>query len=198
MIDRRTAIQWIMAASAALQMPLSPAAFGADAATRGYGKDPDLLRRHTPGDLWPLTFSEQQRRAAKTLCDFILPADAEGPAASTVGVVEFIDEWISAPYPQFAADRPVILDGLAWFDDTAQQRFARRFADLTLPEATTLCDESCQKPQAGFFSRYRQLTAVGYYSTPVGMRDLGYVGNVPLASYDGPPAAVLKRMGLEP
>jgi hypothetical protein len=198
MVDRRTAIQWVVAASAALQMPLSSAAFTAEAATRGYGQDPDLLKRHAPGDLWPLTLSEEQRRAAKTLCDFILPADAEGPAASTVGVVEFIDEWISAPYPQFAADRKMILDGLAWFDDTAQQKFARRFADLASHEAVTLCDESCRQSQSGFFARYRQLTAVGYYTTPVGMRDLGYVGNVALASYDGPPPAVMKQIGMEP
>ena len=74
----------------------------------------------------------------------------------------------------------------------------QRFADLASHEATTLCDESCQKPQSGFFARYRQLTAVGYYTTPVGMRDLGYVGNVALASYDGPPPAVMKQIGMEP
>ena len=28
------------------------------------------------------------------------------------------------------------------------------------------------------------------------MRDLGYVGNVPVPSWDGPPAEVLERLGL--
>lgn len=200
-MDRRTAIQWVMAASAALQLPLTGEALaaspGADS-TAGYGMDPDLMKRYQAGDLWPLTLTDAQHRTARALCDCILPADGSYPAASECGAVEFIDEWISAPYPQFAADRKMILAGLAWFDDTAQQRFARPFADLALHEATTLCDESSQQPQSGFFARYRQLTAVGYYTTPMGMRDLGYVGNVALASYDGPPPAVMKQIGLEP
>ena len=28
------------------------------------------------------------------------------------------------------------------------------------------------------------------------MKDIGYVGNVPLEKFDGPPAAVLKQLGL--
>ena len=42
----------------------------------------------------------------------------------------------------------------------------------------------------------QQLVAAGYYTTPQGMRDIGYVGNVPLAKYDGPPQEVLRKIGV--
>jgi hypothetical protein len=53
-----------------------------------------------------------------------------------------------------------------------------------------------RKKAAQFFKRYRDLTAGGYYTTPEGMKDIGYVGNVPLPSFDGPPPEVLRKLGL--
>jgi hypothetical protein len=47
-----------------------------------------------------------------------------------------------------------------------------------------------------FFIRYRALTAGGFYTTPVGFRDLQYVGNVPMAAFEGPTPEILKRLGL--
>ena len=47
-----------------------------------------------------------------------------------------------------------------------------------------------------FFRRFRNLTATGFYTTPVGMKDLGYVGNLPSATFDGPPADLVAKLGL--
>jgi hypothetical protein len=196
-----------MAAGAALQMPLPGDTLAASAgpgSAAGYGMDPDLMKRYQAGDLWPLTLTDAQRRRARALCDCILPADGSYPAASECGAVEFIDEWISAPYPPFAADREPLLAGLAWMDSEAHRRFAKPFADLAPAQLIAICDDICPGPAARpefarattFFHRFRQLTAAGYYTTPRGMQDLGYVGNVALASYDGPPAAVLKQIGV--
>jgi hypothetical protein len=52
------------------------------------------------------------------------------------------------------------------------------------------------KQGAKFFARFRDLTAGGFYTTPQGMKDIGYTGNTPLATFDGPPAAVLQKLGL--
>jgi hypothetical protein len=204
-IDRRTAFKWVLAAAAALQMPESLAAeMEKVVSATGYGKDPDLLKVYAPGELWPLTLTAAQRSSATVLADAILPADGEWPAASKLGVVEFIDEWISAPYSQMTADRSMIVQGLEWLDADAKRRFRKRFAQLASDQISTVCDELAPGPKqrkdaeeaTGFFARFRQLVAAGYYTTPQGMRDIGYVGNVPLAKYDGPPQEVLRKIGV--
>ena len=110
-LDRRTTLRWMLAAAASA--PLGAAAMlrtsGATpeggarrtgAGALGYGTDPDLVTGYSPGTLWPLTLDGVQRRCATVLCDLIIPADEHGPAASAVGVPDFIDEWVSAPYEQ--------------------------------------------------------------------------------------------------
>jgi len=203
-VDRRTALKWVLAASAALQLPAG-VTFAQDTAKgiNGYGKDPNLLKIHQIGELWPLTLSEQQRATATLLSDLIIPADDESPAASKVGIIDFIDEWISAPYPNNQKDKPVIVEGLAWLDQEAQKRFKNNFSALTEKERVAICDDiSAAKPAAQFeqaakfFARYRALTAGGYYTTPVGMKDLRYVGNVAMTTFDGPPVEVLRKLGL--
>jgi hypothetical protein len=203
-LDRRTAIKWVLAASAALHLPTAIAdELARSVAASGYGKDPNLIDAYSPGKLWPLTLTSEQRATAKALSDVIIPAEGEWPAASSLGVVEFVDEWISAPYPQMLEDRALILEGLAWLDDESQRRFSNKFAALTPAQMAKICDGIYPAPTAKnlermtkFFTQYRQLIAAGYYTTPQGMRDIGYVGNVPLAKFDGPPKEVLKKIGL--
>ena len=53
-------------------------------------------------------------------------------------------------------------------------------------------------PSAGprdFFRRFRYLVVGAYYTTPEGFKDIGYTGNVPLASY--PPVTDEERAILE-
>src|SRR5262249_1933140 len=127
------------------------------------------------------------------------------PSASSVGVVDFIDEWVSAPYPHQQEDRPIVIEGLAWMDDEARRRFTKAFADLDTTQQSAICDDIAYEPQAQppfakpavFFARYRDLTARGFYSTPVGRKDLQYIGNVALARFDGPSLEVLRKVGLD-
>ncbi|MGH8021798.1 MAG: hypothetical protein ACREIA_26650 [Opitutaceae bacterium] len=94
-LDRRTAIKWMLAAAAATSLPtvslpqVAPANAGAPPPSPkagGYGRDPDLMRDYKPGDLWPLTFSEEQRRIAAALCALIIPADDKSSSAADLGV----------------------------------------------------------------------------------------------------------------
>jgi hypothetical protein len=118
--------------------------------------------------------------------------------------VDFIDEWISAPYPGQQEDRTIILAGLKWIDEEANKRFAKPFAELDESQKTAICDDICYaakaKPEfktaARFFATYRNLTSGGYYSSPEGRKDLRYIGNVPMAQFDGPPPEVLRQAGL--
>jgi hypothetical protein len=204
-LDRRTAIKWVIAAAAAAHLPTFTNVAFADAphGAQGYGKDPKLVDPYRAGEVWPLTLSAPQRKTAHVLSDLIIPADDVSPAASALGVVDFIDEWISAPYPNFIADRKIVLDGFAWLDQEAQRRFGKPFAEIKASQLTSICDALAAanpraelKSAAAFFARYRELTTGGFYTTPIGMKDIGYVGNVPLTSFDGPPRGVLKKLGL--
>lgn len=204
-IDRRTAVKWMFAAAAATALaPHLASSKEWTAAKNGYGTDPDLTKAYRPGELWPLTFTAAQRRTVAALCDTIIPADAESPAASAVGVVDFLDEWVSAPYPDQVDDRAIVLPGLAWIDAEAQRRFGREFAALGDAQRAAICDDLCHAPRAKpehreaarFFARYRDLTAGAFYTTPEGVKDLRYIGNVALAAYDGPPPEVLRKAGL--
>jgi Gluconate 2-dehydrogenase subunit 3 len=203
-IDRRTTLKWVLGAAAALPY-LKLAALAAPGNTgTGYGTDPNLMRQYQPGELWRLILTPAQRRSAGALCDVIIPADDNSPSASSVGVVDFIDEWLSAPYPDQVKDRSMILTGLADLETDAQRRFGKGLPDLTSAEQRALCDPICyvlkadaeHQDAAVFFARFRDLTAGAFYTTPLGTKDLGYVGNVALAHFDGPPLEVLKRAGL--
>lgn len=205
-LDRRDAIKWMLTAAAAMTV-LERNTFAATAAAPasvGYGSDPDLLKDYKAGDAWPLTMTDAQRRTAAVLCDVIIPQDAKSPSASALHVHDFIDEWISAPYPDQRKDRTTVLEGLAWIDAESQKRFGAGFADLVRKQQTQICDDICftetAKPEfkqaALFFRKFRDLTAGGFYTTPEGMKDIGYVGNVPLPEFAGPPPEVLKKLGL--
>jgi hypothetical protein len=205
-MDRRTTIKWVLAASAAWPHLGKYAARAEPAPTvKGYGTDPNLMANYRPGELWPLTFTAAQRRLAGILADIIIPADEHSPSASAVGVVEFIDEWVSAPYPNQRRDRTIVLDGLAWLDAEAGRRFGKGFSDLDTMQHHGICDDICDESRATterrtaahFFALYRDLTGAGFYSSPAGRKDLNYIGNVPLASFEGPPHALLKALGLE-
>lgn len=203
-INRRDAIKWVVAATATVSL-LDLQSFGASAVVaKPYGGDADLTKAYKPGELWPLTFTKEQRRATIALCDVIIPADEKSPSASSVNVPDFIDEWISAPYPEQVADGKIIVEGLAWLDGESQQRFQKTFADLTAGQQHAICDDICYAPNAKaefataaiFFAKFRNLTAGGFYTTPQGWKDIQYVGNKALSQFDGPPPEVLAHLGL--
>ena len=210
-MDRRTTIKWVLAASASSPLLRALPSWAAEAAPvepmlalKGYGTDPDLLKTYHPGEIWPLTLTVSQRQLAAVLSDLIIPADEYSGSATSVGVVDFIDEWVSAPYPDCRRDRPIVLAGFAWLDAEAARRFGRGFVALDAAQQAGICDDICdatraapaQRDAARFFAVYRDLTAAGFYSSPVGRKDLGYIGNVPLPHFDGPPAELLRKLNL--
>lgn len=215
--SRRQTVQWVMAAVAASALPnrtshAEPRVRPGSATNAtppkttpsGYGADPVLVKEYHPGDFWPLTFTPGQQGTATALADLIIPKDNLGPAASEVGVVAMINEWISAPYPQQKGDRLIILDGLAWIDAEAKTRYQKSFAELTSDQHRAICEEISftgnVKPAlshaAIFFDRFRDLCASAYYATPEGWTAIGYVGNVALEQFDGPPPEVLEKLGV--
>ncbi len=224
-LPRRVVFKWFAAAAAAMQVGGlgGMAAFAADPTTpppagppppmpqtrpgagKGYGTDPKLNVIYEPGDVWPLLLTAAHRATATVLADLILPADDLGPAASELRVVDFIDEWVSAPYPEQVHDYTTIVGGLEWLETEANTRFQIGFAKLSAEQQRAICDDICfakqaapqfEKP-AAFFSRFRSVASGAYYATPAGWKAIGYTGNVPLPSFDGPPPEVLAKLGVE-
>jgi hypothetical protein len=207
-LDRRQALSWLAVAAVGLtaagRLPLG----AAEPADRPHGKrigsDPVLNRTYVPGELWPLSFSPAQQAAAAALADLILPPETGGKKPSELGVPAFVDEWVSSYYDETLKDRPIILAGLTWLDAEANRRHGAVFAKLTLAQQAGIADDICgvtpvkkeHKPGQDFFKRFRHLAAGGYYTTPQGMRELGYVGNTPSANFDGPTPEALKHLGL--
>jgi hypothetical protein len=210
-MDRRTSLKWMLAASAAMPL-MTQRGFAQSSTVLAQPKPADalgfanLIKTYRPGDVWPLTFTAEQRREAAALCDLIIPADEVSPSASSVGVVDFLDEWVSAPYPRQREDRATLLAGLQWLDEEAMRRGGKPFADADSIVQHDICGEICfeaavtpqYKQAAKFFACFRDLTAGGFYTTPVGMKDIGYIGNVPRTEFPGPPLALLQQLGLRP
>jgi hypothetical protein len=202
-MHRREAIKWMAAASAALSVA-DPRSFAATRPSKGYGTDPKVMETYKPGDVWPLTFSAEQQRLVSALCDAIIPADEKSPAASEVHVPEFIDEWLSAPYPIQQKHRKEILGGLTWIEKESRKRFKKGFADLSDGQKEKICDDICHIPKAAssfkkashFFEQFRDLTTSAFYTSPQGMKDIQYLGNVASTKWDGPPPEVLAYLKL--
>jgi hypothetical protein len=184
-IDRRTALIWVGVVGAATAVGAGVVVYGpkmgGKAEARGYGTDPRLVEPEPAP--WPRLMSEAQLQTAAVLADFILPATAAAPAASALGIPDFIDEWVSAPYPDQTADRPVILRGLDQLAPAVRDPAERKGALEALPHAN---DPATQ----AFFRRLRALVVGAYYTTEAGFKDIGYLGNVARPADPGPSQAV--------
>jgi len=196
-LSRRDALRRIVAASA-LAAALDITAFAAEDIAR-IGDDPNLLAKEIP---WPRLLTAEEKRIVTALGDLIIPADQYGPAASAVGIPDFIDEWVSAPYPEQQKDLSVIRPGLAWIDAEARTRFGKGFAEVDPTQQTALLEDivksgsPANKAAYSFFKLIRDRVAGGYFSTPEGWKAIGYTGNVPSTEFAGPPPEVLQHLGL--
>jgi hypothetical protein len=204
-LSRRDVIKWFAAAATASQVtPFLSFGQNAPPAAQGYGTDPKVAGVYKAGDFWPLTLNSAERKTVTALADIILPADSLGPAASAVRVPDYIDEWVSAPYSKQKKDRETILDGLKWIDRESSKRFKKNFANLSQNQKTAICDDLCiqnhkdteLKKAASFFRSFTSLCTGAYYSTQEGWKAIGYIGNVPTASFDGPSQEILDKLGV--
>lgn len=199
-LSRREAVARMLAAAATISL-LDFQAFGVPGLPTSIGTDPNLRAKIIP---WERVLTEAEMKTVTALCDVIIPADDKSPAASAVGVPDFINEWVSAPYEAQVADREQVRKGLSWLEAESTRRFQKDFSALEDQQKATICDDICFVPKAKpefreaaeFFAKMRNLTAGGFYTTPEGWKDIGYIGNVALAEFPGPPPEVLKHLGL--
>lgn len=155
---------------------------GSSVAGEGYGTDPNVI---TPTSTWPRILSRHQLKLIGTLSDLILPATADHPPPSKIGIATFFNEWLSAPYPTQQEDKNTILPGLDLVDREAKRLFWVGFLWLTEKRRRTVVDEiiGAGGNAHKFFVRFRYLVIGAYFTSDAGFKAIGYLGNVPLQSY---------------
>jgi gluconate 2-dehydrogenase gamma chain len=134
------------------------------------------------------------------LSDLIIPADDRSGGAKDAGVPEFMDfTMVDQPARQVA-----MRGGLAWLDLECQRRFDTTFVGATSAQRTEVLDDISTYGQLkpglthgqSFFRSFRDLTASGFWTSKMGITDLGYVGNMALGDWSGCPPEVLQKLGL--
>ena len=93
--------------------------------------------------------------------------------------------------------------GIAWLDSFSNRMFNQVFKDLQLEQQKTICDAIAYPrktkpehlPGERFFTTMRNLTMTGYFTSKIGIEDLGYIGNYPNV-WDGVPQDVLDEVGM--
>jgi hypothetical protein len=144
-------------------------------------------------------FTPHEMATITTLVDIIIPKDEKSGSASEAKVPEFI-EFIVKDIPEHQLP---LRGGLRWLDLQSATRFGQPFMKCTSPQQIELVTKiaypkrATPDMQAGvaFFNRMRDLTASGFFSSKMGMADIGYVGNSP-NRWTGVPADVLKQYGM--
>ena len=148
------------------------------------GLDPDRLfamvaRAHS-GPQGPGAFDAHQRATVDVLAELIMPA-TDTPGARAAGVPAFIEVIVGEWYHD--DERAPFLRGLADLDSRSQADFQKAFVELTEPQQTAILTgmdaEARAMPRGSpphFFSRLKDLTLAGYYTSEIGMRqELGDV-----------------------
>lgn len=145
-------------------------------------------------------FTKHEMATITVLADIIIPKDDVSGSASDAKVPEFI-EFIVKDIPEHKVP---MRGGLKWLDVYCFNKFSKSFIDASSDQQISIIDEIAYpkkaKPevQAGvtFFNRMRNLTASGFYTTEIGVKDIGYAGNAP-NQWTGVPDDVLKQYGME-
>lgn len=184
--------------SASFNLHKAKAANGKPSGTRS---DPDM---HNPVANWEMLLDEQELVCLKSMCNLIIPADAKSSGAGDLGAQHYINEHVSAPYDWCKQDLITVRGGLVWLNSESSRRYDKLFIELKQKQQHKIFDDICwedgAKPEfkgaARFFAKVRDLTATAFYSTEQGMKDVGFVGNKPLASFDGPPREILEKLKL--
>src|SRR5258708_5524885 len=136
----------------------------------------------------------------KKLADFIIPSDERSQGATAAGAPEFID-LLASQNPQMLA---IYTGGIAWLDYTMQRRYSADFVSAKPEQQTALLDliayrknESAELgPGIHFFEGGRRMVVDAYYTSPIGIKEVGYLGNTAVAKFEVPQEAVdyaLKR-----
>ncbi len=138
----------------------------------------------------------------RVLCDLILPADEVSPAASAVGVAEYID-LMCRGNERLAR---IYHGGLAWLDGVCGGLHRVPFVEAAEGQQTAILEKLAYRektPQewkagARFFEWLRRMAIDGFYTTPAGYKDVGYKGGHGMTEFQVPEEALRQALSKEP
>jgi gluconate 2-dehydrogenase gamma chain len=145
-------------------------------------------------------FTAHELQTVAVLSDIIIPADSHSGSATQSGVPAFI-EFMMKDQPQH---QDKMRGGLMWLDIESKKRFGKKFIlcsktqqleiveDIAYPEKV----KPIFKHGASFFTHIRNFVVTGFYTSPIGFKDLGYLGNVP-NQWEGVPEDVVAKYSLQ-
>ena len=147
----------------------------------------------------PNFFTEHEMATITLLSDIIIPKDAVSGSATDAKVPEFI-EFIVKDMPDHQVP---MRGGLKWLDLHSYKKHTKAFTECSGKEQIGIVDEIAYPEKAApalaqgvsFFNKIRDLVTTGFYTAEIGVKDLGYMGNVP-NMWAGVPDEVLKQHGL--
>jgi len=145
-------------------------------------------------------FSNDELLILDKLCNLILPPNDFG-SIKEAEVVQLI-EFMAKDIPSY---QDPLKKGLDWINNESNNRFNNLFIDISYSSQKEIIDEIAyydpnenmnNLPESvQWFNLLRNLTMTGYFTSEVGIKELGYKGNTPNV-WDGVPQDVLDQYGL--
>jgi hypothetical protein len=141
----------------------------------------------------PKFFAAHEYKTLQTLCQTIIPADADSGGAIEAGAPEFIDLLTSENIEYQVKLR----GGLMWLDSTCSDRYGKAYLDCSPQQQKELLDQIAYRNNAltdlslsqgvEFFSFLRNMTSDGFFTSEIGIKYLGYIGSAFLKEFPGCP-----------
>jgi hypothetical protein len=146
----------------------------------------------------PKAFNAHEYKTLEKLADFIVPDDEHSRGAVAAGAPEWID-LLASQNPELLA---IYTGGIAWLDHA--MRHETDFLSATREQQTAMLDliayRKNESPELGpgikFFDWARKMVVDAYYTSPIGIKDIGYMGNTAVSKFEVPQEAIdyaLKR-----
>ena len=146
-------------------------------------------------------FHVDEWKQLRVLVNLIIPKDERSGSATDAGVPEFMD-FICSEYPNY---QMWVRDGLRWLDGLAYDTYHRNFANCSDAERRSMLDQIAWPAKASpemragvqFFNSMRDFTASGFFSSEMGVKDIGYIGSTAVSEWNGCPKPALDHLGVK-
>lgn len=144
-------------------------------------------------------FNDDEMKTITILGDIIIPKDDVSGSASEAKVPDFIQYIVNEKIEHQVPMR----GGLRWLDLKCIELYGNAFSECSSEQQIQMVNAIAYPKKATkemaqgvtFFSLMRNLTATGFYTSEIGGKDVGYMGNRP-NKWNGIPADVLKQYNI--